>query len=377
MQRLAVLTSHPIFYQTPIWRLLAKQEGLSLKVFFEKDHSLRPHYDPEFGQTIDWDVPLTGGYDHVFIKGTADLWRQLREGRYDAILVHGWNSFAEVAAIIGSKILGTKVLLHAESPWNQEVSKPRWKRILKRMILGALFLFVDAFLYIGIENRSFYENFGIPGNKLFPTPYAVDNEELLRSVPDPASARKKIRARFDIPEEAVLILTNGKLIPKKRHMDLLRAYEKLKAPAKALVIISEGYLRPDLEKYIRDKDIKNVFFAGFVKRGEIGAYYAAADMFAFTSGEGETWGLVLNEALLFGLPVLVSDVVGSAKDLVHEGRNGWTFRRGDISDLADKLQKMADDKELRREFGEASRSIIRNYTFEKDVEGILAALQSS
>lgn len=375
LKRLAVITSHPIFYQEPLWQLLGKTKDIDLTVFFESDKSLRPHYDLEFGKIIEWDLPLAQGYDHVFIKGYWDLISRLRRGSFSALLVHGWNSPISLMALFAARILGIHILMRSESPWNQEIIKPFWKLFLKKVFLGAVFIFVDAFLYIGEENKYFYRAYGVPEEKLFFTPYAVDNTRLLASVSDPEASRNKIRAKFAIPDDIVIFLTNGKLIPKKRHMDLICAYEKIDGHKKALIIISEGYMRQELEEYVNIQELPNVFFAGFVKQTEIGEYYSAVDVFVFTSGEGETWGLVVNEALCFGLPVIASDMVGSGSDLVKDGVNGFVFKTGDIEALKDLMEKLMNNKTLRIELGKKSKELIKKYSYEEDLRGITQSLR--
>jgi glycosyltransferase involved in cell wall biosynthesis len=374
MKKLAVFAPHPIYYQTPLWQMLANDPSIDLTVFFASKMSVGSYYDPEFGKTITWNLPVLEGYRHQFIKSIPAFVMELRRDHFDAILLNSWNSFGVWAILIAAKFGGVRVLLRSENPWNQEALKTGWRQAPRRIFLKGLFKAVNAFLYIGKENRELYLRYGVPEEKLFSTPYAVDNARLVASVPDTNAASQEVRRRLKIAEDDIVIIAVGKLIQKKRPLDLIKAYEALSTNNKALIIVGDGELRPSLEKYVTEHNIRNVHFAGFVGQADIGCYYAAADIFVLPSGAGETWGLVVNEALCFGLPIVISDMVGSAADLVRSGENGYTFPLGNIAELARNLALLIEQPALRAKFGQKSREIVREYSYEADVAGILKAL---
>jgi glycosyltransferase involved in cell wall biosynthesis len=117
-----------------------------------------------------------------------------------------------------------------------------------------------------------------------------------------------------------------------------------------------------------------VHFVGFKNQTELPQYYGLADIFVLPSGIGETWGLVVNEAMCFGLPIIVSDLVGCGSDLVKPAENGYTFPVGDVKELVNRLEGLIANRESRIAFGEKSFEIIQNYNYEKDVDGILTAM---
>ena len=176
-----------------------------------------------------------------------------------------------------------------------------------------------------------------------------------------------------------VILFLGKLIEKKRPMDLLRAYELLITNNQlpiipSLVFVGDGALRPDLETYVKEHDLNGVHFAGFKNQTEIPEYYAMADVFVLPSGPGETWGLVVNEAMCFGLPVIVSDMVGCGPDLVKDGENGYLFDLGDVEMLGNKLYGLVSNRDDIYRFGLMSTKKISGYTYIADVDGIKSSL---
>jgi glycosyltransferase involved in cell wall biosynthesis len=388
--RVAVFTSHPIQYQAPLFRKMAAQLDIDLTVFFFWDAGAQRTYDEGFGREVQWDIPLLEGYRHEFLRNIArhpassHFWGEVNpslvahigRGSCDAVLVLGWQTFSQWLAILTARVRRIPVFVRGENPLNQELRKSAWKRGVKQVIMRALFRCVSGFLYIGGENRKFYRHYGAPEEKLFFAPYAVHNEWFQAEAQRWAKERTNSRRKLGIGEKDCTFLFVGKLSHKKRPMDLLRAFEALKGSA-SLVFVGDGVLRPELEKYAREHHMKSVHLVGFKNQTELPQYYALADVFVLPSGVGETWGLVVNEAMCFGLPVVVSDVVGCASDLVKNGENGLTFSPGDIAALAAHLSALATDAEKRRVWGGRSRAMVGAYSYERDIKGIRSALARS
>lgn len=387
--RLAYLVSHPIQYQAPLLRRINQEPDIDLTVYFCWDFGIKEKtYDKEFGRRIKWDIPILEGYKYKFLTNfslnpSSNFLGQINPGiiwelikhRYDAVLVFSWNSFTNWLAFFTAFVIKTPVFLRGENPFNQELLKSNFKRKIKKIILGWLFKRIDAFLCIGEENKKFYQHYNVPKSKLFFVPYAVDNERFIGEFWRLRNKKNEFKKELGIGPNDAVILFVGKLINKKRPLDLLMAYEKIKKDEKALVFVGEGILRKDIEKYIKEKNLKNIYFAGFKNQTELSKYYALADILVLPSQEGETWGLVVNEAMCFGLPVIISDVVGCGSDLVKEGINGYIFPVGDIDKLSQRLEDLIENPQKRMDFGEKSFEIIQNYSYQKDIEGISAALK--
>ncbi len=390
MKTLAILTSHPIQYQTPLFKKLSEQLEVDLTVYFCWDFGVKKEiFDKEFKNKIKWDIPLLEGYKYKFFKNfslkpSSSFWGQINPGiitkNYDAVLIFGWNSFTNWLAFLSAFLTKKPVLLRGENPLNQELSKAKWKIGLKKIILGWLFRHISAFLYIGEENKKFYEFYGVPEKKLFFVPYAVDNDRFVRASNELRARRSELRKKLGIGEKDIVILFVGKLIEKKRPFDLLKAYKKLITQLPTypitLLFVGDGALRPELEKYIKDNAVKNVIFAGFKNQTELPKYYALSDILVLPSGEGETWGLVVNEAMCFRLPVIISDTVGCGPDLIKQKKNGYIFPLGDIVKLTEYLADFIKNPEKRKKFSEKSFEIIKEYSYENDIKGILKALES-
>ena len=374
--RLAILTSHPIQYQAPLFRKLAAAPEAELLVIFRKKLQ-GGYFDKEFDRKIVWDVPLLNGYRSIFLNFPWSVGSVLRKEKPNVLIVYGWNAFSNWQAIWFAVCRKIPFFIYGESPLNQEILKKNILWLFRKPLLRFLFQKAAGCFYIGEENRKFYEHFGVPREKLFFTPYAVENERFVHSVV--GSKKLEIRKRLNINKDDVVILFVGKLIPKKRPSDLLKAYELLVTDHELKIIphllfVGDGLLRGGLEKYSSGHNLKNVHFIGFKNQTELPLYYATSDIFVLPSGMGETWGLVVNEVMCLGLPIIVSDVVGCGPDLVYHGRNGYIFPVGDTEELAMVLFGLIKDQSLRKKFGEESSKIIKNYSYKEDLRGIQNAV---
>ena len=383
--RLAVLASHPIQYQAPLWRFLAVHPQLDLTVYFYSRHGLEVALDPGFGQAFTWDIPLIEGYTHHFLRNLSprprvgtfwgachpSLAGELSPARYDAVLVHGWYSLSNWLAFATTGLRRLPVLLRATATPRTLRRGRAW---LKRLLLPRLFRRVGAFLSTGSQNHAFYQQLGVSPERIFSVPYAVDNDFFARRGQALRPQRSRLRREHGIPERAVVVLFVGKLIALKRPHDLLEAARRLCAPELALVFVGDGPQRHSVERAARGYNLRNVFFPGFQNQSRLPSFYALADAIVLPS-ESETWGLVLNEAMNFALPVLASEGVTAAADLVEPGRNGWVFPSGDVKALGRVLEMLVRDPDRRLRMGQRSAEIIRRWSYSEDAEGILAALR--
>lgn len=379
MTRLGIFMSHPIQYQVSLLRNISKHEGIDLLVNYYWDFGVNESYDPEFGSKIKWDVPLLDGYQSRFVKNYAkhkstSFFGCINPGvvlpilrkEYDVVLIFGWALFSNWMVVLAAFLSRTPILLSGESPLSHEAQKKGLFGKVRRLILKTLFSTVNGFLYIGQENRLFYESFRISPEKLFFAPYAVEN---IRHI-------EYQKVNNCLADSSVKILFVGKLIEKKRPMDLLQAFHKLQADLGEskfeLWFVGNGFQQAELKAYVTQYDVKNVTFWGFQNQMELPRFYAGADICVLPSGYGETWGLVINEAMCHGKPVIVSDLVGCGRDLVTEN-NGYRFPYKDVNKLAEALKGLVTDSELRKRFGQESFRIIQGYSQEISGENIANA----
>ncbi|MEP7165499.1 MAG: glycosyltransferase [Ferruginibacter sp.] len=359
--------------------------GMALTVCYCSDESLAGKLDKGFGKKVKWDIPLLDGYQSVFLKNHS--WKpSIHKGFFGLInpgiikllynepksivIVHGWAYSTNVLTIIFAKLFGHKVCLRSETPLNQEQKKNRPVTFIKHVYLRFLFLFIDSFLYIGKQNKLFYEFLGVKKNQLFFTPYAVDNKRFRKIYQ--TTSKEDAKKLLKLPADKKLILYSGKYISKKNPLDLLKAFHYTAIKDAILVMTGDGVLRQEMESYIKEHDLAmKVILTGFINQTEIPLYYRAADVFVMCSGMGETWGLSVNEAMNFGLPVLVSDTCGSAYDLVINDLNGAIFETGNISQLASLLREYLELSPVRKTSVEnCSLSKIDEYSYDQIITAI-------
>jgi glycosyltransferase involved in cell wall biosynthesis len=385
-ERIAIFTSHPIQYQAPLFRALAARHDLEPTVYFGSRHGLDVSLDGGFGQAFRWDVPLVEGYAHAFLPNVAahpDVSRFrgvrvtaaaecLASGGYAALLLLGWQTFAHLQMLRAAWTLGIPVIVRGESTLQRTavqgmsgvVRRAAWLPIRHRLYRAA-FDRVDAFLVIGSRNRDYYRSFGVPDEKLVWPPYGVDNDWFALSEAARASARERVRARIHVTPGTVVCASSAKLIARKRPFDLIDAVARARSHGREVhaLFIGDGEARGAILSRATDAGISGaVTVSGFVNQRELPDWYAASDVLVLPSDSRETWGLVVNEAMAAGLPVVVSDAAGCSVDLVHDGENGFTYPCGDVRALADRLTAIASiDDAGRRSLGLRSREIVKDF----------------
>ncbi len=390
MIRLAYFVSHPIQYQAPLLRLISQEPDIELTVFFYSDFSLRAYQDPGFGKLIQWDVPLTEGYNYQFLKCwgskqrnsllrqpiASNVYQLLKQGQFDAVWVHGWAWLCSLQAILVAEKLEIPVLLRGESNGIGEPSHPVKKKA-KQIFLNWLFPKITAFLYVGTLNRQFYEKYGVNKERLFPMPYAVDNDLFQKQALVAHERQESLRESLNLESGRPMILYAAKLIDVKRPQDLLAAYRLLSSdgvqePKPYLLFVGDGALRPQLEAAAKATGWNSIRFLGFRNQSEMPAMYDLCNVFVLPSSF-EPWGLAINEVMNAGKAVVVSDQVGCVADLVVKGENGCIFPVGDIKLLAEGIQWAIANAEIA---GQASLKRIQTWSFSQNIAGIKDSLAS-
>lgn len=388
-KRILYILSHPIQYLSPLLKKLAEQKEIDLKVFYLTKHTLGG-LDKQFGKKIEWDTPLLEGYNYELIKNHSSkpavsgsffgiinfgIIKKIRKEKPDIVIIHGWTYFTNWIIFIFSFLFKAKLWMRAESPLNQELIKRKVVLFIKKIALKYfLFKITDRFLYIGKQNQEFYKYYGIKENKLVFAPYAVDNEQFSKQYNLYKNEVNEIKFNLGIPKENKIVLTVGKYMSKKRPLDIIEAHSLLNNEKVTLILLGEGHLRKKMEEKIKKENIKNVILTGFINQSEISKYYAVADVFVLASTVGETWGLVVNEAMNFGLPVIVSDMPGSAYDLVENSENGFVFETGNINELSRHLKFIIENDEFRRNAKTISLYKIKEFSYDVMIENIVKCL---
>jgi glycosyltransferase involved in cell wall biosynthesis len=372
-------------------RRINAEPDIDLTVFFGTDFSARPFVAAEFGQTIEWDVPLLEGYRHELLPALGpreekDLgfWKplnyglahRLAAGRFDALWIHGYARWLHWTAMAAARRRGIKILLRDEATPISAVRSPL-KQMAKRAFFFGLGRAVDAFLAIGSLNRRYYLEHGVSQDRIFLMPYAVDNARFKADAMKASASREEFRASLGLERGRPILLFAAKLIERKRPLQLVEAFARIHAEPGLrrpyLLFAGDGPLRKPVEELAAQRAPGAIKVLGFQRQTELPRCYDLCDAFILPSGQ-EAWGLVVNEVMCAGRAVIASDMIGSAPDLVRPGENGAIFHTDDIDDMARAIRLVLQDEQQLAAMGRRSLEIIDRWGFEEDVAGLRQAL---
>lgn len=373
MKQLAVISTHPVQYNAPLFRELHNSRRISIHVFYTQGN-YKEKYDKEFGKAFAWDIPLLEDYPYTFVpnKGrNSGFFRAVNPGlnaavkRYnpDALLVFGWDLYSHFRLMQHFKGQ-VPVLFRGDSTLLDEV--PGIRIMLRRALLTYVYRFIDFALFTGKANKKYFLRHGVPRKKLVFAPHAIDNSRFGRNRAYRESRALNWRLSLGIPQEAIVVVFAGKFIPKKQPELLIRAARSQALPHVHYVLAGSGVL----EENLRKEAPENVHFVPFQNQSSMPLLYTLGDMFVLPSkGPGETWGLAVNEAMACGRPVLLSNKAGAAYDLILPGKNGYTFNPFDFPDFEAKLLRMLDKEKL-QQMGRYAWNFIQEWNYNRVVKGI-------
>ena len=334
-------------------------------------------------------MPLLDGYVHEFVPNTSprpgperfsglrnpSLPARLAAFDPQAALLIGYNYPSFLRVIFARWPLEPPIPLIFRGDSHRLTPRPDSPRErLRRQAVAAVYRRFAAVLYTGQANREYFRWHGVPDEHLFFAPHAVDNERFTATSDDATREAATWRRSLGVPDAHSLVMFAGKFEDKKRPFDLLAAFARLAPEAGAsLLFVGAGHLESELRT--RAAACPHVHFAPFQNQSQMPRTYAAADLFVLPSyGRGETWGLAINEALCMARPVIVSDHVGCAADLVKAERNGLIFPAGNVEALTSALHEALSDRPRLARWGAESRRIVENYSYTQASQGLFAAL---
>lgn len=385
---LLVVASHPIQYTTPIFKELTQSQDYIVKVLYLTIPD-RLSQSLGFGQEFEWDIPLLEGYDYTCTrsecgKGLAfgfmgvklkkpfsDLSKVTKSFRPDVVLYTGWHFYGMVQVFLGLITSNIPIILRMDSNGMKDRSS------LNKWIYKTLLSFVKIGLVVGTENEDFCLSLGMKQNQIVLCPHVVDNHFFSERANKARCSIEEIRSRWDIPINSFCFLFAGKLQEKKRPLDLLQALNNvchINGQNIYLLIVGTGNLEKECMSYALAKNLP-VTFVGFLNQTQIPEAYAVSDCIVLPSGNDETWGLVINEAMSCGLPAIVSDKVGCGKDLVHDSQTGYIYRSGEIAQLSFLMDYMVKNQELSRQMGRNAKKLIEErYSLVQATQGVYNAV---
>jgi glycosyltransferase involved in cell wall biosynthesis len=369
-RRVVIITEIIAPYRIPVFNALAQYDGIDLHVIFlaENDRTQRQWlvYKDEIRfayQVLPAWRRRIGRHSFLLNWGVETA---LRRASPDFIVCGGYNYVAAWQSMRWAQRNRAPFSLWTESTARDFRGGYPLIEFLKTRFLSHC----DAFVVPGKSSVDYLKNYGVPEEMIYTAPNAVDTQffaqraEVIRR--DAAMHREALRlpARF--------FLYAGRLVPEKGVFDLLGAYGALATQVRkdvGLVFVGDGFGRSALLRSAAATNPGCIQLVGFAQREQLAAYYALADVFVFPS-HTDPWGLVVNEAMACGLPIISSSAAGCAADLVESGWNGRIFSAGNLGQLACAMDEFARDAGLRSLMGQRSSDRIRQYSPEAWAAGM-------
>lgn len=368
--RIAVITEIIAPYRIPVFNAAAQRDDIDLHIIFlaENDPSLRDwpiykneiHFSHEVVPSYRWKV---GKSSLLFNWGTGTA---LERAAPDVIVCGGYNYPASWRAQIWARKHGVPFVLWSEST-ARDIRKRRWviDRAKKRFVERS-----TAFLVPGSAARQYLLHLGVHESQIYLAPNAVDNDFYKHHAHHAREHASEIRSKLDLPERYFVCV--GRIVSEKGVFDLLRAYERLTGEIQkdvGLVFVGDGAVRMQLEEAAAKVATGRIRLLGFLHREQLASIYALAEALVFPT-HTDTWGLVVNEAMACGLPIVVSDVAGCASDLVRQDWNGFVLPPHDIEKWSEALRLIATERELMRTMSRNSESRIHEFSPQRWAAGL-------
>lgn len=379
-KRVAIFTTHLIQYQIPLFKKLAKI--IDLHVFFGSKQGLSSYHDKDFNKQIKWNIPLIKGYKYSILKNSNKISldsfffnssgiKQAIKMNFDKVIILGWNNIFYLKTFFWCLYYSSEIIIRSEN--NLYKKQTLFKKILKEIILRIFFKMINAFISIGSLNEEFYKHYGVKKNKIFRAPYSVDDNFFKKNKVRNKQIWKK---NNNIRNQAKVFLFVGKLIKRKRVLDLIKVAQSKKLNSNAhFLIIGDGPLKKKLLQKINNLKLNNISILGFKNQNQLKFYYSLTDVLILPS-EYETWGLVINEAMSAGVPCIVSDACGAAKDMIIKYKTGFKYKNGNINQLIKLINLIINNKDILFDLKKNTFLYSRKFSLNKTVEGFLNAINS-
>ncbi len=377
-KRLAIITTHPIQYNAPLFELLTSRNNIEIKIFYTwGDSVLKEKYDPGFGKSIQWDIDLLKGYSYLFLENVAkekgshhyngidnpDVINQIKIYNPESILIYGWplKSHYKVMRYFKGKL---PVYFRGDSIL--KISDDWIRKFLKRIYISWVYRSIDKAFYTGSMNKDYFINYGISESNLIYAPHAVNNDFFRNAINDEPERSINWRRSLGIEDQQIVFMYAGKLDKNKNTDYLLDNFVLMDSPSAHMVIAGDGDEKNSLVNKFGKHE--RIHFLPFQNQSAMPFLYNLSDVFVLPS-KNETWGLSINEAMACGKAILTNSTIGAAKDLVINKINGLVFDESIQFDLLSKM-KLLVDKETVLEMGKQSLIKIKDWNYVKIAEVI-------
>ncbi len=374
--KVLLFATHPIQYYAPIYRKLSEQVDLTVIYCLQSTNEMQAKAG--FNVEFEWDIPLLEGYKYEFAENKAskpssssyfgvvigNLKTIMKKYNPDKVIVQGWFPYGMIQVLRYCKKHNIETLSRGDSTLFMKV--PFWKRIIKTIYIKWVLKHIDKLLLVGEQNRMFFEHYGAKKERFYYARHCINTSYF----------QQQFEQLKNVSNDLFSLGFAGKLIEKKRPLDLVEAIGISRHKEKIeLIVMGSGPLEKQMLARIKELNI-TFQHLGFINQSKlVSDGYAKMDALVLPSGQNETWGLVVNECMTGGIPAILSNSVGCAKDLIIEGETGYTFDSGNIDQLAEKIDLMIETKE-KVDFNTNTKKHIEKYALDNTVQGIVTAIKA-
>jgi 1,2-diacylglycerol 3-alpha-glucosyltransferase len=374
-RRLVIVTEIISPYRIPLFNALAQNPDVDLHVIFLGDTDPKLRQWQVYKQEINFSYQVLPSWRKRIGKYNAllnfGIQKALEQSAPEVVLCGGYSYIASWQALRWARRNRVRFLLWSESNLQDMRRRYRFVEFLKKQFLKRS----DGFVVPGTSALEYLRAQGIGESRISIAPNAVDNDLFAKAA---GSARRNalaLRREHALPDRYFLFV--GRLVREKGIFELISAYSNLSEQLRreiGLVFVGDGEARQELQSFGSSISPGNVRFVGFVQREQLGAYYGLAAALVLPTYT-DTWGMVVNEAMACGLPVIVSRAAGCAADLVHENRNGLLVTTRDVHSLETAIGTLAQRRDLCEAMGACSSQHIQSYSPEEWSASIARTIQ--
>lgn len=388
--RVLLVATHPVQYATPIFRLLAADPRVEILVAYCSMQGAEEQFDPDFGVPVKWDIPLLEGYPWIHLPHrlgkprlgsffgmfNPGIWPLIRRGKFDAVVLFAGYIYATFwLALVAAKLSGAAVLFGTDATSSQPRDRSKWKLPVKKFLLPAIFRLADIATAPSEGTRQFFLSMGIPDSRIVLTPFVADNPWWRKRAAEVDHAA--VRRKWNIPEDALVVLFCAKLQPWKRPDEALHGFAMANVEGTYLVFAGDGPMGASLETTAESLGVaERTRFLGFVNQSGLPSVYCSADLFVLPS-EYDPCPVVVCEAMLCGCPVVLSDQIRGRFDLVKDGETGFIYPCGNVEALAKALTSALTDRDRLRELSRAALTRMENWSPKECVDGVVEAARKA
>jgi 1,2-diacylglycerol 3-alpha-glucosyltransferase len=376
-RKTVILTEIIAPYRIPVFNVLGRRAEVDLHVIFlaETDKTVRQWHvyrnEISFSYQVLPSWRWRAGANSLLLNW--GLSTALNKSDPQVIIFGGYNYLASWEALLWARRHRVEFLLWSESNGDDARAGRPLVEYLKAYFLKKC----DGFIVPGKASFEYLKTLGCDERTIASAPNAVDNDLFASEANRVRSRAAEFREKLKLPSRFILFV--GRLVPEKGVFDLLDAYAKLGSSIQSevgLVFAGDGVSRRELERRAKQISPGIVCFPGFAQREDLAGFYALADVLVLPT-HSDPWGLVVNEAMACGLPIIVSNVAGCSADLVEEGWNGHIVPPRDVEKLSSAIDSIVRQRELRLRMTEHSLERIQKYSPEACAAGLAAAATST